>query len=104
MKHDSFDVKLFHYLCNFTLRGCTLSFEDLRNIMVRASIGEAVYCLSHNVFENKDWKFIDEIKKHFVIFPEGKEVLKSFDLRCCNFSDEEKELLRKALQCCSVLI
>ena len=69
-KHDSFNVRLFRYLCNFTLQGCSLSFKYLRNIIVRAMKGESIYCLSHNNFENKDWNFIDEISEHFVIFPE----------------------------------
>ena len=97
-------MRLFRYLCNFTLQGCSLSFKDLRNILVRANLGESIYCLSHNNFENKDWNFLEEIKEHFIIFPECRQVFKSFDLRFCNFSDEEKERLRKALQYCSVMI
>jgi hypothetical protein len=57
-------------------------------------------CLSGNKFvnEQRDKSTTEQIEKQININKNLQESFKLFDLRNCNFSQEEKELLSKKLQ------
>ena len=99
------DQKFSRHIGNFILHGCVLKFEDLSHIMILACVGGSSkeYSLTKNIFVNKDWTFIDEIKGFFDRNPEYRDLL-SFDLRDCNFSNEDKKLLKISFSNLSVLI
>lgn len=97
--------KFLRYICNFTLHGCVLTFEDLYEIMTTGpSKSGGEFSLSQNIFQNKDWEFIYDIKDFFDRNQQYRGMFKSFDLRCCNFSCEEQKSLREAFRHLSVLI
>lgn len=97
--------KFLPYIHNFTLHGCVLTFEDLYEIMTTGpSKSGGEFSLSQNIFKNKDWEFVYDIKDFFDRNKQYRGMFKSFDLRCCNFSSEEQKYLREAFRHLSVLI
>ena len=102
--NNSFIPKFLRNIRNLTMHGCVLTFEDLSEIMTGPSKRGNEYSLSQNIFQNKDWECIYDIKDFFDRNPQYRGLFKSFDLRCCNFSNEEKKSLREAFRHLSVMI
>ncbi len=101
---DFFRMGLTSFLDEFIIHRCHLTFEDIAYTLFRG-IPRGFRCdFSDNVFVTKNFFFIDRIADRLdrnKDFMHGFEVL---DLRYCNFSTNEKELLRSKLQCCNLLI
>ena len=91
-------LRIFPFIREFKLTGCILTYEDLYDI-IRCCSGKSKLCLSGNTFINKPGeKSIEQIEKYIDIGKNVQESFNYFDLRNCNFSQEEKELLRKKLK------
>ena len=97
-------LRIFPFIREFKLTGCILTYEDLYDI-IRCCSGKSKLCLSGNTFINKPGeKSIEQIEKYIDIGKNVQESFNYFDLRNCNFSQEEKELLRKKLKYMKVLL
>lgn len=95
---------IFPFVREFKLAGCILTYEDLYDI-IRCGSGMSKLCLSGNKFINDPGeKSIEQIEKYIDIGKDVQESFNSFDLRNCNFSKEEKELLKKKLQYMKLLL
>ena len=97
-------LRIFPFVREFKLTGCILTYEDLYDI-IRCVSGKSKLCLSGNTFINEPGeKSIEQIEKYIDIGKNVQESFNSFDLRNCNFSQEEKELLRKKLKYMKLLL
>ena len=97
-------LRIFPFVREFKLTGCILTYEDLYDI-IRCCSGKSKLCLSGNTFINKPGeKSIEQIEKYIDIGKNVQESFNSFDLRNCNFFQEEKELLRKKLKYMKLLL
>ena len=97
-------LRLFPFVREFKITGCNLTYEDLYDI-IRHGGKDEKYCLSGNIFisENGE-KSCEQIEKIFDIGKGVQESFKFFDLRNCNFTQEEKDLLRKKLKYMNLLL
>ena len=93
------------FLREFKITGCIMSYNDLYDIIrCGGGIGK-LYCLSGNTFVCESGKkSTEQIEKLFDIGKSVQESFRLFDLQNCNFSQEEKELLRKKLQYMNLLL
>ena len=75
-----------------------MTYNDLYNIM-RCGIGKGkIYCSGNTFTCEQGKKYVEQIEKLFDIGKSVQESFGLFDLQNCNFSQEEKDLLRKKLQ------
>lgn len=95
---------IMYYVKNLSIHNCLLTFDELAIIMYGAYKGGNSYILSNNVFVNKTlchWErvreWLNEIKAH-------KVSVKVIDLRGCNLSVSEKEILKREFDSLNLLI
>ena len=98
-------LRIFPFVREFIITGCYMTYKDLYDIIrCGGGIGH-LHNLSANTFVNESGeKSIEQIEKQI---NRGKNIQESFSLfylRNCNFSQEEKELLRKKLQYMNLLL
>ena len=98
-------LRIFPFVHEFKIIGSYLTYEDLYDIIrCGGGIGK-LYCLSGNTFVNESGEnSIEQIEKHINIGKSVQESFKLVDLRNYNFSQEEKELLKKKLQYLNLLL
>ena len=92
------------FLDEFIIHRYHLTFEDIADTIFRGIPKGFCFNFSDNVFVTKNFFFIDRIADRLdrnKDFMHGFEVL---DLRYCNFSIEEIELLKHKLRSCNLLI
>ena len=94
-------VILSRYVRNIIIKRATLTFEDLSNLVKIVRYSDASYHMSKIVFEKKNWSLLDGIAS---FHGEGCRPFKIFEIRDCNLIDTEKDMLRRKLECCNVLI
>ena len=81
-----------------------MTYNDLYNIM-RCGIGKGkIYCSGNTFTCEQGKKYVEQIEKLFDIGKSVQESFGLFDLQNCNFSQEEKDLLRKKLQYMNLLL
>jgi hypothetical protein len=93
-------LRIFPFMREFKITGCYLTYKDLDDIIRCGNGMNQLICLSGNKFVNEqgDKSTTEQIEKQININKNLQESFKLFDLRNCNFSQEEKELLSKKLQ------
>ncbi len=97
-------LRIFPFVREFKITGCIMTYEDLYDI-IRCGRGMGLYCLSGNIFVSESGKkSIEQIERLFDINKTVQEAFSLFDLQNCNFSQEEKELLRKKLPHMNLLL
>lgn len=87
---------------DFRINGCQLTFRDLGHIICVTCSGKYKYDLSGNRFENLSQLKIFE--KAFKIVKKESITGKSFDLRNCNFTEQDKIYLKEVLKRRNLLI
>ena len=100
-------IYAMYFLNNIIVRNCTLTFQDIRDIILKTCNLNMEIDLSENVFNDsgKDWSQIEEIESKYKLYPDSMENrIKNIQLKDCGFSEEEKSKLQKMLQCCNVIL
>ena len=92
------ELRIFPFLREFKITGCIMTYNDLYDIM-SCGIGKVkMYCSGNTFTFEQGKKSVEQIEKLFDIGKSVQESFGLFDLQDCNFSQEEKDLLRKKLQ------
>ena len=93
-------LRIFPFMREFKIAGCYLTYKDLDDIIRCGSGMNELFCILGNTFVNEQGEksTTEQIEKQININKNLQESFKLFDLRNCNFSQEEKELLSKKLQ------
>lgn len=92
----------FLFLDELVIHDCHITFEDIADVIL-AGIWNGVSCrFSNNIFVSKNFDDLNYLevycKKKQDLF--AQRCIGRLDLRCCNFSTEEIEILRNKLECC----
>ena len=87
----------------------SLSFIDITSHLKTLQIQyleeyQKDFNFSDNIFISKDFHIIDELANYLESTKRYKNCLEFLDLRYCNFSIEEIELLKHKLRSCNLLI
>ena len=92
-------LRMFPFVSKLKLSGCILTYKDLQDFM-HCSIGnKRELYLSENTFEVGGCaEFISYIEQKIDILKSIQECYNVLDLRKCNFSEAEKEMLKKKLK------
>ena len=92
----------FLFLDKLIVCGAHITIEDIADVIL-AGVWNGVSCqFSNNIFVSKDF---DDLNSLEVYFKKEQDALAQrcigrLDLRYCNFSIEETELLKHKLECC----
>lgn len=92
-------LRMFPFVDKLKISECTLTYADLRDIM-HSSIGTNRECyLSENIFKDAGCaESVRCIEQQINIMKSIQESYNVLDLRNCNFSEEEKKMLKKKLR------
>ena len=92
------------FLDEFIIHRYHLTFEDIADTIFRGIPKGFCFNFSDNIFISKDFHIIDELANYLESTKRYKNCLEFLDLRYCNFSIEEIELLKHKLGSCNLLI
>ena len=92
------------FLDEFIIHRYHLTFEDIADTIFRGIPKGFSFNFSDNIFISKDFHIIDELANYLESTKRYKNCLEFLDLRYCNFSIEEIELLKHKLRSCNLLI
>jgi len=90
------------FVGDFSINGCQLTFKDLGYIICVSCSGKNKYDLSGNRFENMSQ--LKDFEKAFKFVKKESIKGKSFDLRNCNFTEQDKIYLKEVLERRNLLI
>ena len=92
------------FLDEFIIHRCHITFEDIRGMFFRGIPNGICYHFSDNTFVTKDFHIIEELGRYFATGELDKDCIALLDLRRCNFSAGEKDILREKLRHCNLMI
>ena len=92
-------LRMFPFVSKLKLSGCILTYKDLKDFMHYSIGNNRELYLSENTFEDGGCaKSVSCIEQQIDILKSIQECYNVIDLRKCNFSDAEKEMLKKKLK------
>jgi hypothetical protein len=92
----------FLFLDELVVHGCHITIEDIADVIFYG-IWNGVSCqFSNNIFVSKNFDDLDFLEAYFKKKPDAfaQRSIGRLDLRNCNFSKEETDILKNKLECC----
>ena len=94
--------KLSFHVKELILNGVNITFEDLGVLLNVTHYEELYYTFNEVVFEKKDWKFLEQVKKFYNSC--SKRPFKFCKFQNCNFTEEEIAKLKVVLGNCNLIV